>query len=279
MVSMNKLSTEKRIAVVRALVEGCSIRATVRMTGVAKNTVVKLLADLGCACAACQDRTLRGLAPKRIQCDEIWAFCHAKQKNVPAEKQGVFGYGDVWTWVALDADAKLVITWHVGLRLASDAQAFMLDLAGRVVDIAQLTTDGFAAYPAAVREAFGDQVDYAQLVKLYGAENPGAGRYSPPKCIGSHCEYVIGAADPAHISRSHVERQNLTMRMGMRRVTPLTNAFSKRVESLAAAVALHFMHYNFCRIHQTLWITPAMAAGISDHVWSVEELVGLLNRK
>lgn len=278
MVIMNTLSTDKRIAVVRALVEGCSIRATCRMTGVAKNTVAKLLVDLGRACAEFQDRTLRGLKPAKIQCDEIWSFCYAKQKNVPEPMKGTYGYGDVWTWVALDSDAKLVMTWHVGLRLPADAHAFMDDLAGRVVNVAQLTTDGFAAYPAAVREAFGDEVHYAKLIKLYGgAENvAGPARYSPAACIGSRKEYVIGGADPEHISTSHVERQNLTMRMSMRRFTRLTNAFSKKVENLKHAVALHFMHYNFCRVHQSLRVTPAMAAGVADHVWSMEELVGLI---
>ncbi len=280
MVSMNKLSKGKRIAAVRSLVEGCSIRATVRMTGVAKNTVVKLLVDLGHACAEYQDRTLRGLKPQQIQCDEIWSFCYAKQKNVPDDLGGMFGYGDVWTWTALDADTRLMITWRIGLRTPEDAHEFMLDLAGRVVNIAQLTTDGFSAYPSAVKEAFGDDVNYAQLVKLYGAEPAGPGRYSPPTCIGSKREYVIGAADPNHISTSYVERQNLTMRMGMRRFTRLTNAFSKKVENLSHAVALHFMHYNFCfcRVHQTLGTTPAVAAGLADHAWSIEELVGLLDK-
>jgi len=277
MVSMNTLSKEKRIAVVRALVEGCSIRSTVRMTGVAKNTVVKLLCDLGAACAEFHDRTVRGTTPEHVQCDEIWSFCHPKEKNLPAEFKGRLGHGNVWTWTALEADSKLILSWRVGQRMAEDAYEFMSDLAGRVTNIAQLTTDGFGAYPAAVREAFGDEVNYAQLVKLYGSVVAGPRRYSPPTCIGSRKEYLTGGPDPAHVSTSHVERQNLTMRMGMRRFTRLTNAFSKKIENLSAADALHFMHYNFCRTHQTLGTTPAQAAGLADHAWSVAELVGLLD--
>jgi IS1 family transposase len=274
---MKTLSNEKRIAVVRALVEGCSIRATVRMTGVAKNTVVKLLGDLGAACAEFHDRTVRAQKPMHIQCDEISAFCHAKEKNVPVEVKGVFGHGDVWTWTALDADSKLILSWRVGLRTPADAQEFMFDLAGRVTSIAQLTTDGFKPYPAAVREAFGDEVHYAQLIKLYGAESTGPARYSPPTCIGTKKDYVIGGPNPKHVSTGHVERQNLTMRMSMRRFTRLTNAFSKKVENLTHAVALHFAHYNFCRVHQTLGMTPAQACGLADHAWSIAELIGLLD--
>ena len=276
-VSMNKLSSEKRIAVVRALVEGCSIRSVVRMTGVAKNTVVKLLCDLGAACAAQHAALVNGLSPKHIQCDEIWAFCHAKQKNVSAEYQGVFGHGDVWTWTALDADTKLIISWYIGRRTGADARAFMGDLAVRIRNHPQLTTDGFTSYPEAIYAEFGDHVDYAQLYKSYAAERVGEARYSPAVCTGTRKVAVIGEPDPDHVSTSHVERQNLTMRMSMRRFTRLTNAFSKKVENLEHAVALHFMHYNFCRIHQTLRVTPAMAAGLSDHVWSIEELIGLLD--
>jgi len=277
-VSMNKLTTEKRIAVVRALVEGCSIRSVVRMTGVAKNTVVKLLCDLGAACAAQHAALVNSLSPKQIQCDEIWSFCHAKQKNVPAECQGVFGHGDVWTWTALDSDTKLIISWHVGLRTGADAHAFMADLACRVLNLPQLTADGFTSYPEAVYAAFGERVDYAQLYKLYQAERAGEARYRPAACTGTREAAVIGEPDPAHISTSHVERQNLTMRMSMRRFTRLTNAFSKKVENLEHAVALHFMHYNFCRIHQTLRATPAMAAAVTDRLWDVADLIGLLDR-
>jgi len=277
MVSMNRLSTERRTQVMRALVEGNSIRATVRMTGAAKNTVVKLLVDLGTACEAYQDRALRNLPCQRLQCDEIWSFCHAKEKNVPTEHRGEFGYGDVWTWTAIDADTKLVPTWYVGLRTAEDARAFVADLAGRLASRVQLTTDGHRPYLTAVPGAFGDEIDYAQLVKLYGPDPDGEKRYSPAKCVGTDTHVVSGVPDPAHISTSYVERQNLTMRMGMRRFTRLTNAFSKKVENLQCAVALHFMYYNFARVHQTLKTTPAVAAGIADHVWTVEEIVGLLD--
>jgi len=278
MVIMNRLRRERRSAVVRALVEGCSIRSVVRMTGAAKNTVVKLLADLGAACTAHHAQVVCGIRPQRIQCDEIWSFCYAKQRNVPDDLRGIFGYGDVWTWTALAADEKLVICWHIGMRTTGDAQAFMADLAVRVLNLPQLTMDGFSGYPEAVYKAFGNGVDYAQLIKLYEAENAGEARYSPPKCNGSKQGAVIGDPDPAHVSTSHVERQDLTMRMGMRKFTRLTNAFSRKLANLEAAVALHFTHYNFCRVHQTLGTTPAVAAGLADHVWPIEELVGLLDK-
>lgn len=273
--SMNKLSTDKRIQILAALVEGNSLRSVTRMAGVSINTVTKLLVDAGTACAAFLDRELRGLQPKRIQCDEIWSFCYAKAKNVPNDKAGQFGFGDVWTWAAIDADSKLILTYRVGLRTSEDAREFMFDLAGRVTNIAQLTTDGFIGYPDAVREAFGDEVNYAQLIKVYHAQK-GEIRYSPAECVGCRKEYVIGAADQAHISTSYIERQNLTMRMGMRRFTRLTNAFSKKVENLEHAVALHFAHYNFCRTHKTLGTTPAVAAGITDRVWSLADIVRLI---
>ncbi len=246
------------------------------MTGVAKNTVVRLLTDLGRACAEYQDKTLRNLSCKRIQCDEIWSFCYAKAKNVPADKQGQFGYGDVWTWVAIDPDSKLVPSFAVGTRGAETAQAFMDDLAARLAHRVQLTTDGHRVYLNAVESAFGSEVDYAMLVKLYGSDSEPDTRYSPAECIGTHTVGIVGRPNPLHISTSHVERQNLTMRMKMRRFTRLTNAFSKKVENHIAAIALHYMHYNFCRVHQTLRVTPAMEAGISDHVWTIEELVKLL---
>lgn len=273
---MNKLTQDKRAAVIRALVEGNSIRATVRMTGVAKNTVVKLLADLGTVCAVYQDKTLRNLTCKKIQCDEIWSFCYAKQKNVPEDKAHLFGYGDVWTWTALDPDSKLIVSWLVGLRDAEWGTVFMKDVAKRLSNRVQLTTDGHNAYLVAVDEAFGSEVDYAMLVKLYGAEKGEAGRYSPPTCIGCRRRGIIGKPDKKQISTSMVERQNLTMRMGMRRFTRLTNGFSKKVENLEHAVALHFMHYNFCRVHQTLRVSPAMAAGVTDRLWDVEDIVELL---
>ena len=276
---MNKLPTARRAAIVRALVEGSSIRAVTRMTGASKNTVAKLLVDLGAACSEYQDRVLRGLTCRRVQCDEIWSFVGCKQKNVPAEKQGAFGVGDVWTWTAIDADTKLVPCWLVSDRSGGAAVEFIRELEGRLANRVQLTTDGHRAYLEAVEGAFGAGVDYAMLVKQYGNEgNPGEVRYSPAVCTGAKKVPVTGVPDPNHISTSYVERANLTMRMGMRRFTRLTNAFSKKVENHAAAVALHFMHYNFARVHQTLRITPAMAAGVSDHVWEAEEVVGLLDQ-
>jgi IS1 family transposase len=274
---MNRLSTKQRERVVAALVEGNSIRATCRMTGVAKATVTKLLTDLGLVCSIYQDRVMRDLPCERIQCDEIWSFVGMKQKNVPVEKRDEFGHGDVWTWVALDADTKLVPSYRVGSRDLADAQEFIADLAKRLRHRVQLTTDGNRAYLSAVERSFGGEIDYAMLVKLYGSDGGSAGRYSPPVCIGAVPEAITGNPDGDHISTSYVERQNLTMRMSMRRFTRLTNAFSKKVENLAAAVSLHFMHYNFVRPHASLGgKTPAMAAGLTDHVWSLSELIGLL---
>jgi IS1 family transposase len=278
MVIMNKLTTEKRCAVVRALVEGCSIRATVRMTGASKNTIVKLLAELGCACAAYQDKALRNLSCRRLQLDEIWCFCYAKSKNVPADKRGTFGYGDVWTWTAIDAETKLVPSWLVGTRDGDAAKAFVSDLAGRLSHRVQITSDGHHAYLQAVENAFGWEVDYAMLVKIYGQGGGQAEtRYSPGVCIGCQKHAIKGNPDPDHVSTSYAERANLTMRMSMRRFTRLTNAHSKKVENHAHAVALHFMWYNFGRIHETLRSTPAMRAGVADHKWSIEEIVGLLD--
>ncbi len=274
---MKKLSTEKRAAVIRALVEGCSIRSTVRMTGVSKNTVAKLLVDMGDVCEAYHNEHVRGLKAERVQCDEIWAFVGAKQKNVEKGKQGV---GDVWTWVGIDADSKLVISYLCGERDGGTAFDFMHDLAGRLLDRVQLTTDGLAAYIDAVRDNFGAYVDYAQLVKLFGDDprlkKPASVKYSPSKICGCQKRVRFGDPEPKHISTSYVERQNLTMRMGMRRYTRLTNAFSKKVTNHEAMTALHFMYYNFCRVHQSIRVTPAMESGIADHVWTVEELVGLL---
>ncbi len=249
------------------------------MTGVAKGTVLKLLVDLGRACEDFHRRTVVNVRSKRIQCDEIWAFCYAKEKNVPQEKRGQYGYGDVWTWTALDADSKLMISWLVGERDAGYASEFIGDVAGRLSNRVQLTTDGLKAYLEAVEDAFGCEIDYAQLVKLYGESPDSEKRYSPAECIGCERRRVEGHPDPSHISTSFVERQNLTMRMSMRRFTRLTNAFSKKVENLEAAVALHFVWYNFGRIHQTLRVTPAMEAGVADHVWSVSEIVALLDKK
>jgi IS1 family transposase len=276
MVIMNKLSTADRVSVISALVEGCSIRATVRTTGVAKNTVVKLLVDLGNACSKYHDRNVRNIKSERIQCDEIWSFVYAKAKNVPDQHKGEFGYGDVWTWTAMDADSKLMVSYMVGLRDAGYAHEFMQDVAERLANRVQLTTDGHRAYLDAIEDAFVGDIDYAQLVKIYGAERPGEARYSPAVCTGAKPSPIIGNPDRAHISTSFVERQNLTMRMSMRRFTRLTNAFSKKIENHAAMVALHLMHYNFCRVHQTLRVTPAMEAGLADHVWELEELVALI---
>lgn len=276
---MNKLNREERVKVVAALVEGNSIRSTVRMTGIAKNTVVKFLAEIGSICGEYQHKTIRNLACKRVQCDEIWSFCYAKQRNLPKDKQGVYGYGDVWTWTAIDPDSKLIISYLVGLRDAEWGKTFMHDLKSRLANRVQLTTDGHKVYLVAVEDAFVGDVDYAMLVKLYGKEPTGESRYSPPKCIGCRREAISGRPKQENVSTSIVERQNFTMRMGMRRFTRLTNGFSKKIENLEHAVALHFMYYNFCRIHQTLRITPAMAAGVTDRLWDIEDIVRLLEER
>lgn len=280
---MNQLSVERRTQIVKCLVEGNSIRATVRLTGAAKNTVAKLLVDLGNACLDYQDRALRNLSCKRLQCDEIWSFCYSKEKNVPKDHRGEFGYGDVWTWTAIDAQTKLVPCWHVGWRTASDAAHFINDLAARLNSRVQLTTDGLKVYVEAISGAFGwGEIDYAMLIKIYGTdlEKSPERKYSPPVCLAAEKTAVMGQPDEAHVSTSYVERQNLTMRMSMRRFTRLTNGFSKKVENHMAAIALHFMHYNFGRSHKTLSkpypTTPAMAAGVADHVWQTEEIVELL---
>ncbi|QOJ36617.1 MAG: DDE-type integrase/transposase/recombinase [Nitrospira sp.] len=275
---MNKLSTKERVQIIAALVEGNSIRATCRMTGAAKGTVLKLLVDLGKACAKYQDEKLRGLSCKQIQCDEIWSFCYAKEKNVPEEMKGKLGFGDVWTWTAIDADSKLIVSYLVGDRSAVYARKFIDDLASRLAHRVQLTTDGHKAYLSAAEGAFGADVDYAMLDKIYNAPpREGQARYSPAECCGTRKIKIKGNPDIKKVSTSYVERQNLTMRMSMRRMTRLTNAFSKKIENQAHAVALHFMHYNFCRVHQTLRVTPAMEAKVSDHVWSLEEIARLLD--
>jgi IS1 family transposase len=274
---MNKSSPERRAQILGMMVEGVSIRAISRMTGASKNTIVKLLADAGNACAEYQDRTLRNLPCKRIQADEIWSFCYSKQKNIPAEKRGVFGYGDVWTWTAIDADTKLVPCWHVGRRNARDAEIFMLDVASRLTNRVQLTTDGYGVYLRAVEEAFENNIDYAMLVKKYGEAPEAEKRYSPAVCVGADRQVVHGDPDPDHISTSYVERQNLSMRMGIRRFTRLTNAFSKKVENHMHALSIYFMHYNFVRIHQTIRCSPAMEAGVTDRLWSLEDMVGIVD--
>jgi IS1 family transposase len=280
MVSMNRLTNEKRVQVIKALCEGLAIRAVVRLTGASKNTIVKLLTEIATVCSEYQDKVFRNLTCKRIQCDEIWSFCYAKDKNVPKDKQGKFGFGDVWTWTALDPDTKIIASWRVGGRNAWHAQHFMHDLASRLANRVQLTTDGHRVYLQAVEGAFGNDVDYAMLVKLYGEPSRDReARYSPPECIGCRPTVIVGDPDPNHISTSYVERHNLTMRMTMRRFARLTNAFSKKVDNHIAALSLYFMYYNFCRIHQTLRVTPAMEAGLSDHVWSIEEVVALLPKE
>ena len=276
MVNMNRLDNAKRVQVVRCLVEGNSVRATVRMTGVAKNTVAKLLVDLGLVCAKYQDEHLRNLPCRRVQCDEIWSFVDAKMKNTSGEKLAD-GWGDVWTWTAIDADTKLVPCWMVGQRGLPTAVEFIGDLASRLSHRVQLTTEGHRPYLEAVEEAFGGDIDFAQLIKIYGASGDTQTRYSPGECIGIECRTVTGAPDPKHVSTSFVERQNLIMRMSMRRFARLTNAFSKKLENHMAAIALHFMYYNFARIHQTLRMSPAMAAGVTSKLWDVEDIVALLN--
>ena len=276
---MNKLTTEKRTQVIASLVEGNSIRATVRMTGVAKGTVLKLLRDIGKACTEYQDKALRNLPCKRIQCDEIWSFCYAKEKNVPKRKKGKLGFGDVWTWTAICADTKLVPSWYIGHRDLESATVFMKDLASRLSNRVQLTSDGHRPYLEAVEEAFGPDVDYAMLVKIYGYEDQKEKtRYSPPACVGAEKKRINGTPESRHVSTSCAERNNLTMRMNMRRFTRLTNAFSKKIDNLSCAVALHFMYYNFCRIHQSLRVTPAMAAGVTNKLWEIEDIVELLDR-
>ena len=270
------MSIEKRASILSCLVEGNSIRATSRITGAAVNTVVKLLIDVGGACKEYQDKALRNLKCNKLQVDEIWSFCYSKQKNVPANKKDQYGYGSVWTWTAICAESKLVPSWLVGGRDAEYASVFIQDLSERFINRIQLTSDGHKAYLEAVEGAFGDNIDFAQLVKLYGEPPEHEKRYSSSNCIGTKDKTISGNPDPAHISTSFAERQNLTMRMSMRRFTRLTNGFSKKIENLEHAVSLHFMYYNFARIHKSLRVTPAMEAGISDHVWTLEEIAALV---
>lgn len=283
---MNRLSIKERAAIIRALVEGNSLRSTTRLTGHSINTVSKLLVEIGEACDAYQDEHVRFLDCQRIQADEIWAFVYAKAKNVPEDKREQFGFGDVWTWTALDPDTKLMVSWLVSDRSTDSARDFMADLASRLVLRPQITTDANASYRVAIEAAFGSEVDYAQLIKQYGTMasedgSPTARRYSPNVVTSIETHVVYGNPDPDHINTSHVERQNLTMRMGMRRFTRLTNGFSKKVENHAAAVALHFMYRNFGSPMKVLADpyprTPAMAAGIADHVWTCDEIAALLD--
>lgn len=273
---MNKLTPKKRAQILHLLVEGNSLRATGRIADVSYNTVCKFFADAGRACEKYQDETLRNLACKRVQVDEIWSFVYAKQKNVPGAKAAPDGAGDVWTWVAVDAQTKLVPTWRVGSRDGDTAKDFISDLASRLLGRIQLTSDGHKPYLEAVEGAFGADIDYAQLQKIYGTPIEGQKRYSPAECIGCAQRVIEGNPDPRHISTSYVERQNLTMRMSMRRFTRLTNGFSKKVENHALSVALHYMHYNFCRIHKSLRITPAMAARVTDRVWTITDIVAII---
>ena len=274
---MNKLDAARQAQVVAALVEGNSIRATVRMTGVAKNTIAKLLVALGNACSAYLDKHLVNLPCKRVQLDEIWSFVGAKQKNITQEMADSRACGDVWTWVAIDADTKLICSYFVGQRDGGCATEFVKDLEKRLANRIQLTTDGHKVYLNAVIDAFADEVDYAQLIKYYGNAPETQKRYSPAVCNGAEKIIRLGDPDHKHISTSYVERQNLTMRMSMRRFTRLTNAFSKKIENHIAAIALHYMHYNFVRIHQSLRVTPAMAAGVTNRLWSIADLLQLLH--
>lgn len=274
---MNRLPIWKQCQVVSALVEGTSINAASRITGVAKHTILKLLKDMGCACASYHNTYVRNLHVHRLQCDEIWAFVYGKDKNLTME-QVQSGLGSIWTWTALDADTKLIVSYMLGDRGAETAQAFIRDVASRVRSRIQLTTDGHRVYAEAVEDAFGSEIDYAMLVKIYGASNDNPeSRYSPATCIGCRTGVLAGKPDPDHISTSFVERSNLSMRMGMRRFTRLTNGFSKKVENHGHMVALYFMHYNFCRVHKSLRVTPAMEAGLTDHIWSIEEILTLIN--
>ena len=277
---MNKLDPKDRAQILHMLCEGQSIRAIARIMGSSKNTIAKLLNDAGKICAEYQDEVLRDLNCERVQVDEIWSFTYAKQKNVKTAKAAPVGAGDTWTWTAIDADSKLVMSWMVGGRDGQYALAFMDDLRSRLANRVQLTSDGHKAYLEAVEGAFGGDVDYAQLVKIYGAAPDSfKGRYSPADCTGIKKRAVEGDPDMKHVSTSYVERQNLTMRMHMRRFTRLTNGFSKKVENHAHAVALHFMYYNFVRIHQTLKVSPAMAAGVTDKLWEVSDIVVLLEER
>jgi IS1 family transposase len=279
MVIMNKLTSQDRARILHLLCEGQSIRAITRITGASKNTVAKLLCDAGRACMAYHDANVRSVAARRIQVDEIWSFTYAKQKNVAAAKAAPEGAGDTWTWTAIDADSKMIVSYFVGGRDGECAMWFMDDLASRLANRVQLTSDGHKAYLEAVEGAFGCDVDYAIINKIYGTVPEAAkGRYSPAVCLGAKKERIEGKPDPAHVSTSYVERNNKTMRMHMRRFTRLTDGFSKKVENHAYAVALHMMYYNFVRVHSTLRMSPAMAAGVSDRLWEVSDIVALIEK-
>ena len=276
---MNKLSTAKRAQILEMLVEGMSMRAASRVAKVSINTVTKLMIEAGEACAAYHDEAVRNVSARKVQCDEIWAFCYAKDKNVAHAKAAPRGAGDVWTWTALDSDSKMILSYEVGDRSGATAIEFMDDLRSRLANRVQLTTDGHKAYLEAIEGAFGGDVDYAQLVKLYGDAPEKEKRYSPATCVGTHKRRVEGNPDVRDVSTSYVERQNLTMRMGMRRFTRLTNAFSKKLENHLLMLSLYFVHYNFVRIHKTLKCTPAMAAGVSDTLHDMEWIVSLIDAR
>lgn len=273
---MNRLSTSKRAQIVSMMTEGNSLRAITRMTGASINTVSKLLVDLGNACAEYHNTHVRNISAKRIEADEVWTFCYARRDNVPDDKRGVLGFGDVWTWVGLDVDSKLVVSWTCGRRDADTGYEFMHDLAGRLSNRVQLTTDGLHAYLVAVDAAFGTDIDYARLIKVYGSDPNAERRYAPPVCIKSTTEIVSGDPDPSAISTSYIERQNLTMRMSMRRFTRLTNGHSKKLENHLHALAIHYMHYNFARVQKGIGGTPAMAAGLAEKPWTIEQIVELV---
>jgi IS1 family transposase len=274
---MNKLPHAKRTQILAMLCEGSSMRSISRVADVSINTVSKILVEAGEACLILHDETVRNVKASRIQCDEIWSFCHAKQKNVAAAKAAPEGAGDVWTWTAIDADSKLIVSYYVGDRSGQSAMCLMDDLQARLANRVQLTTDGHKAYLEAVEGAFGGDVDFAQLVKLYGPTITAPGRYSPAECIGAKKLAVEGNPDIKHVSTSYVERQNLTMRMSMRRFTRLTNAFSKKLDNHIYALALYFVFYNFTRIHKTLRMSPAMAAGVTDRLWSLDDVIAKID--
>lgn len=276
---MNQLPLEKRTQIINLLVEGNSLRATARICDVSRNTVDKLLVEVGKACMQFHDEKVINVKSKRCQCDEIWSFCGAKEKNASDEMKEK-GWGDVWTWTALDADSKLIVSWYVGDRTANSANIFMQEVAGRLSNRVQLTTDGHKPYLDAVEDAFNGQVDFATLIKIYGTSE-GSGsekRYSPAECIGAEKKKILGNPDPKHVSTSYVERQNLTMRMHMRRFTRLTNGFSKKIENHCYAIALHFVYYNFCKIHKTLRTTPAMEAGLTKDLMEISDIVLLTDK-
>jgi IS1 family transposase len=275
---MNKLDKETRAKILHLLCEGSSIRAVTRLTGASKNTVTKLLIDAGVACAAYQDRVLRNLPCQRVQVDEIWSFVYAKRMNLPKAKAAPMDAGDAWTWTAIDADSKLLVSFYVSDRTLSAAREFIGDLKERLANRVQLTSDGHRAYLQAVVDTFGSDIDYGMLVKRYGKDvgSSPERRYSPAKCIGAERDPIIGSPDMKYISTSFVERANLTMRMNMRRFTRLTNAFSKKIENHACAIALHAMFYNFVRVHQTIKMTPAMAAGVTDRLWEMTDMVEMI---